>query len=658
MSPDQSIADRVFEALVSSGVVTAEQVSLAVETAAAEGLTPDAVLLERGLVNADDIAGVLEESLGVPRVDLASYAPDAEALDLLPASIAREQHVLPLFEIEGMLTVAVGAPFDVFRLDPLAARLGREVEVVLADPAALATALEVYYAEGAEAPATASNEAGRAAEALLRDDPLAEAPAISDVSVPPADFGQAPEAELEDAIPAPPIMEEAEHLEAPVEPVAVPVIGGLEAEAPATGETPGGPDETRSAAEALADALEREAEPGAAIDLDVLGVADARAVSLLVADILEDAAERGASHVHLLPYRDDFFLVYRVEGRLTKVASAPRSLARPLLDGFRGFARIAPESGDAPASGRVRHFAAGRDISVTVSAVTTLAGQRLVVTLAPVREEPPALAALGMGDMEARALTGAAERGRGVLLIAAPAGSGAEVTYFSLLAAASAAGRTVFSIERSATWELPSVAQAFVDAQPGATATALLQAGLAQDTDVLALQGVTSAGEMRMVLEAAAAGKLVVITVAASGAVDGIVRALEMGADPASLGMGLAASLGQRVLRANCSACAAETVSSLTGLVPGLADGERTMAGTGCTECGGTGQRGTVALFELLPVTDPVRRAIARGAQADDLAALAESAGLRPMVMSGAERIRQGALTPEELDRVVGLTLP
>ncbi len=670
MTPETSITTRVLEALVGAGVVTAEQVASAAETAEADGRTVDAVLHERGLVSAQDVGGVLEDALGVPSVDLSSYAPDAEALELVPASVARERRVLPLFEIEGMVTVAVGAPFDVFRLDGLAAELGRDVEPVLAEPAALTAALESYYAEGAAGVSGASSDAGRSAAALLREDPLAEAPAIGDVDMPPEELraragrdeaaaghdvpevvaGLAAGPGVESGFPE--TSEEAEPEEEPVfgeGPPAAPI-----AELGFAEET----DIEASPAEALAQALERDVETGApAIDLDVLGVADARAVSLLVADILEDAAERRASHVHLLPYREEFFLVYRVEGRLEKVASAPRSLERGLVDGFLGFARIGAVTGGAPVSGRVRHYAAGREMAVTVSVVSTLAGQRLVAALEPVRETPPSLESLGMGDIEARALTGAAERGRGVILVAAPAGSGSEVTYFSLLAAASAAGRTVYSVERAPSWELPSVAQAVVDAYPGATAPALLQAGLAQDTDVVALQSVAGADESRIALEAAASGKLVILTVQAADAVSGIGRLLDLGADPASLASLLSASLGQRVLRANCPSCSVATTSPLARVVPGLAEDAETMTGTGCSACGGTGKRGTVALFELLPVTDPVRRVIAGGEGVEGLADVAEGAGLRPLVLSGAARIQEGVLTPEELDRVLGLTL-
>ena len=96
----------------------------------------------------------------------------------------------------------------------------------------------------------------------------------------------------------------------------------------------------------------------------MLAVADARAVSMLVADILEDAAARGASHVHLLPYRDDFFLVYRVDGVLRRVAAAPRSLQRPLVEALP---QLRPGRSRRPATLPPRAASATRPVGATSS---------------------------------------------------------------------------------------------------------------------------------------------------------------------------------------------------------------------------------------------------------------------------------------------------
>jgi type IV pilus assembly protein PilB len=407
--------------------------------------------------------------------------------------------------------------------------------------------------------------------------------------------------------------------------------------------------------EAVAAGMPVAGEGASAIDLDVLAVADGRAVSMLVTDILDDAIARDASHVHLLPYRDDFFLVYRVEGRLERVAAAPRSMQRALVDGFCGYARVPASRGDAPMWGRVRHHADGRDVVVTVSVVTTVAGPRLVAALGPVREAPPSFADLGMAQEQSRLLTSAAQRGRGLLLVAGPAGSRTDLTYRSLLAAAAGAGRTVLSIERSSTFEMPSVARVVAETQ-GVSVASSLRAGLLQDTDVLGVEGLSGAETLEVALEAAALGRLVVVSLQAGDALCALRRVLDLGADTVSLSQTLAAVIAQRLARTVCRSCVAEAASPLASLVPGLPPGTPTCAGTGCSACGGTGMRGTTGLFEILAVDERMRHELAAGADATTIGAMALDAGFRPMVTIGADLVAEGLLTPEELDRVVGLT--
>src|SRR5512139_2346429 len=145
MSENTSIAERVLDSLVVAGVLTTEQLASARGSSQATGGNPGMLLLERGAFSEADVERVLESDLGVPSVDLASYAPDHDALELVPAAVALELDALPLFEIEGTLTVAIGSPRDVFGLDELGAQTGREVEVVLSSASGVKEAIEQCY---------------------------------------------------------------------------------------------------------------------------------------------------------------------------------------------------------------------------------------------------------------------------------------------------------------------------------------------------------------------------------------------------------------------------------------------------------------------------------------------------------------------------------
>lgn len=599
-----AITARILEALLEAGFITVEQSSSAIHAAEMEGRSVGELLAERELVPPDELASVLEDALGIPRVELASYAPDADALALMPATTAHKLRVLPLFEIEGMLTVAVGDPFDVFRLDALGAEMDLEVESVLADPASVAEAIAQYYPDvtPAEEPETAEVAEEFDASDFF-DAPAHETPPAAEPSIAPA-----PE-DTHDA---------AENVETLEQVVQTEVAGRAEG-----------------------------------IDLDILAVADTAKVSVLVTDILKHAVEHGASRIHVFPYKDDFFLVYRVAGKLEKIGSAPLSLQGALVEGLKHFARLGGIQSTTPALGRLRARIADRELVVTVSSVPTISGQRVVVSFSSATDTPRSLSRLGMSDAETFAINAMVERGRGILLVCAPVAGGRSSTYYALLAHAAAAGRTVYSVERSIEYEIPAVAQVLVSPSSPVSAAAYFSAGMRQDTDVMAIDALQSVEDVHLAIEAAGMGKLVIVTYSGGDIVSGISRMLEMGAEPVSLAAALTLGVGQRLVRLTCQNCVQEEPAGLASRIPGAPTGIASTRGAGCPACANTGFAGATGVFEVLPFTDSVRTVISRGASADDITAAATAAGMRPMVASGLAKVQEGVISAAELNRVL-----
>ncbi len=601
MPESNSIAGRVLDAAVGAGMVAVDQVASA-RSVAADDAEAGRALLSRGLLSSDQLATILEEHLGFPRVDLASYAPDEEALAIMPASIARERELLPLFEIEGTLTVAVGRPEDIFALDAVGAELGVSMDAVLADADEVAAAVAQYFGQA----------------------PAGQAPAVElsadDLEISASDFF-----ELGDE---------------------TPVVMEVPAVEPAPGEVP--------AAQTVEQVVESAAPEGApSVDLDVLAVADERKVAVLVTGILEQAVSRGASRIHLLPYKSDFFLVFRIKGRLEKVASAPLSMQQPLIDGFKSFAKLGGVASNRPALGRVHADIAGKPVVLTLSSVPTVAGQRLVISIAAQRPKPRDLAEIGMSEAESRALYAMVERGRGILLVAGPVGGGRSTTYYALLQHAAQVGKTVYSVERSIDYEIPAVAQVLVSPGQPIGASSYFAAGMRQDTDVMAIDSIQSTEDVHLAIEAAGLGKLVVATFAGGDIVHAVRRMLDLGTEPVSLASALTLGVAQRVVRTNCPNCSVEEKSPLASRIPGAEPGLTTKRGTGCPNCGKTGFAGATIVYEVLPFTEPVRAVIARGGSADDIEGAARAAGMRPMIASGLAKVREGVVSPEELDRVM-----
>lgn len=638
MAGATTISGRALDALVDAGLISQNDAIEVVGAARNGSGSMAAALVDRGLVTPVQVAKVLEEDLGVPRVDLESYAPDDAALSLVPGKTARARGVLPLFEIEGMLTVAIGDPMDVFALDELGSALGCEVEAVLAEKAAVASAINLHYPQQ-----TAQFEA-------VSEEPAAESVAEPDLPSIVAEIEAEDERDLESPLGSGLSAEDffevlgvhSGESEQVVEPVAEPdelaELLGAEVEEPAAEPT----------------VAEADVPADRPIDLDVLAVADDRRVSALVQEILTLAVSRNSSRVHVLPYKNDFFVVFRVKGRLEKIASAPLSLQPALVEGFKAFARLGSVPAQLPALGRVRAEIGGRQLVLTVSAVPTVAGQRLVVSISADREPRP-LEELGMNEAEVRAMHAMVERGRGILLVAAPVAGGRSATYYALLAHAAAAGKTVYSVERAIEHEIPAVAQVLVNPGSPVAAASYLAAGLRQDTDVIAIDSMQSVEEVHLAIEAAGIGKLVIATFAGADVAAAVRRMLDLGAEPVSLASALTLGVGQRVVRTNCPACSAEEPGDLARSFPGAEPGLVSRAGTGCEECG-DGFAGATGIFEVLPFTESVRAAIAADGTFDAIESAARAAGMRPMSVSGLGKVAEGVLSLAELDRVLHAT--
>jgi general secretion pathway protein E len=627
-----AISTRVLDSLVNSGLLTIEQLTSIREAAESVDSTPGAVLMERGLVTSDDLTNVLEEELGIPVVDLESYAPDEEALVALPADRARALNMLPLFEIEGMLTVAIGDSSDVFKLDDLVSELGLEVEVVLADAESVAAAIVQYYGDVPAAPVAETPES--VVESAQPVDMREEIPIPAELPI-----------DIEDE----PALDAGDFFEAPVEDAPVPVVPEA-IEVDQADEAA----QVMAAMETIEEVVEAaEPEGPTAVDLDVLAVADPGKIAVLVTEILEDAVARGAQRIHILPYKNDFFLVYRVMGRLEKVASAPISMQAALIDGFKNFAKLGSVPPSLPALGRLKTRVAEKDLTITVSSVPTVAGQRMVITIAAGRPEPRSLTALGMSEAESRALNAMVERGRGILLVCAPVAGGRSSTYYALLAQAAQAGKTVYSVERAIDYEIPAVAQVLVNPGLSVGAESYFSAGIAQDTDVMAIDAVQSVEEIHLAIEAAGLGKLVIATFSGGDIVAGVSRMLDLGVEPVSLAAALTLGVGQRLVRLNCPNCTQEGDSALAQTIPGAPAGVEAKVGTGCANCGNTGFLGATGIYEVLPFTESVRATIARAGTASELATAAQSAGMRPMSASGLAKVETGRVSPEELNRVL-----
>lgn len=140
-----SYRTRILNGLVEEGILSQEMVDEALVIAKEKLMPVEEILIEEGFITKERLESFLEKYFEMPRVDLSSYVPDPEALKYIPKQIVHKYLILPLFEIEGVLTVAIGNPLTLFKLDELRNELNIDLDPVLASEHSLIDAIVIYY---------------------------------------------------------------------------------------------------------------------------------------------------------------------------------------------------------------------------------------------------------------------------------------------------------------------------------------------------------------------------------------------------------------------------------------------------------------------------------------------------------------------------------
>ncbi|MGH8894520.1 MAG: GspE/PulE family protein, partial [Actinomycetes bacterium] len=364
---------------------------------------------------------------------------------------------------------------------------------------------------------------------------------------------------------------------------------------------------------------------------DAAGVDDAPTVRL-VNMVLADAVRAGASDIHVEPQRDSLRIRYRVDGVLRDVMSAPRSAMASVTSRLKIVSGLDIAERRLPQDGRTRFTVDGMSVDARLSTMPSVHGEKVVVRLLTRSDQAPALDALGLDDEQLADLRHAVTTPQGLILITGPTGSGKTNTLYAALSEIHTPERNIVTLEDPVEVQLPGITQVQVYERTGLTFSRGLRAVLRQDPDVI-LVGEARDGETAdLAIRASLTGHLVLTTLHTNSAVSAVTRLVDMGVEPFMVGSSLTAVVAQRLVRRPCKGClvADEPDPALLqslGVDAGTLDTTAAVRGTGCAECGQSGYRGRVGVFEVLLVDRALRRLLA--ADPTERALKAATAGVR-----------------------------
>ena len=385
---------------------------------------------------------------------------------------------------------------------------------------------------------------------------------------------------------------------------------------------------------------------------DLLDASDDAPAIRLINGIIADAVRQGASDIHLEPYETGLVVRMRLDGVLRETLRMPPHVAPVVVSRVKVMARLDIAERRLPQDGRIGLTLGGKIIDVRVSTLPSRAGERVVLRILDKENAAIDLERLGMSPAVDRLYRDALAEPNGILLVTGPTGSGKTTSIYAGLKLLNDGRRNILTVEDPVEYAVDGVGQTQINPQVGLTFAAGLRAILRQDPDVVMVGEIRDRETADIAIQAALTGHLVLSTVHTNDAVSAITRLRDMKVEPFLIASTVRAVIAQRLVRRLCPACR-EQVPAAPSLARLLAipEGAPVHEPRGCGECGGTGYRGRVGLFEAVRVDDQLRRRINSGADEDALAAHAFSS-LPRLADSARDLVLDGTTSPEEAIRI------
>jgi type IV pilus assembly protein PilB len=374
--------------------------------------------------------------------------------------------------------------------------------------------------------------------------------------------------------------------------------------------------------------------------------------------VLTDAIKRRASDIHIEPYEKEFRIRYRVDGVLYEVMRPPLKLRNALSSRLKIMSSLDIAERRLPQDGRIKlKVGKGREMDFRVSVLPTIHGEKIVLRLLDKSSLELDMTKLGFEAEALKDFQEAIHRPYGMILVTGPTGSGKTTTLYSALSDLNKTTDNISTAEDPVEYNFAGINQVQMKEEIGLTFAASLRSFLRQDPDIIMVGEIRDYETAEIAVKAALTGHLVLSTLHTNDAPSTITRLLNMGIEPFLVSSSLNLILAQRLARRICMNCKEDMKVPAKALVDAGMKPERLKharpgRGRGCDDCNGTGFRGRVALYEVMPVKEELKDLILRGGSALDVKREAVRLGMKTLRQAGLSKIEEGVTTLEEVLRV------
>ncbi len=398
---------------------------------------------------------------------------------------------------------------------------------------------------------------------------------------------------------------------------------------------------------------DKTAEPEQATDID-----DAPVVKY-IQKMLLDAINMGASDLHFEPYEKYYRIRYRVDGELREIARPPLAIKDKIASRIKVISSMDISEKRVPQDGRMKLvLSKNRAIDFRVSTLPTLQGEKIVMRILDPSSATLGIDALGYEPEQREALLSAVQRPYGMVLVTGPTGSGKTVSLYTCLNILNEPGVNISTAEDPAEINLPGVNQVNVNEKAGLTFAAALKAFLRQDPDVIMVGEIRDLETADIAIKAAQTGHMVLSTLHTNDAPGTLSRLMNMGVAPFNIASSVILITAQRLARRLCKVCKhpidiPKEALLQAGFKEHDLDGSWQLYGPkegGCDACNGSGYKGRVGIYQVMPITDEMSRIIMKNGTAHDISDQARREGVKDLRQSGLLKVKQGLTSLEEIE--------
>jgi len=378
-----------------------------------------------------------------------------------------------------------------------------------------------------------------------------------------------------------------------------------------------------------------------------------RAIDLLIKQGVRDRA----SDIHISPQEDKLRIRYRIDGILHDIMSLPLSVHPPLLSRVKIMGGLNIAERRRPQDGQITFDMGDRGVDIRVATSNTVYGEMVVLRILDKAFAFLPLSEIGFLPGPLERYLQMVKTPFGMILISGPTGSGKTTTQYATVNQIDAVGRNIVTIEDPVEYRFTNINQMQVNPAAGVAFATGLRACLRLDPDVILVGEIRDAETGQIAIQASLTGHLVLSSVHANDAVSVIFRMIDLGVEPFLLASAVVGIIAQRMVRRICPYCSRPTkVSPDEQLAYEQELNEKRsefLIGAGCSFCANTGYLGRTGIFEVMVMSESIRRMILSSAGTDEVRAQACKEGMVSLWHDGMLKVKLGITTPYEVIRNV-----